>query len=176
MSVNEQVVCCYHGTTRENGEKIKKERCFMESNRKNEWLGKGAYFFASKEDALWWVEHARFVGKEMEVLECRLKYDDGNCLNLDNEETYEQMVSFLTKRMGRSCVDVRWLKSAQQQERQCYFCNALQKYIPTISVRSFTFPANFSRNDPYDFGFHTRKQICVVNQSIIKEINGELWR
>lgn len=48
MSGNEQMVSCYHGTTRENGEKIKKERNFRESNRKNEWLGKGTYFLQVK--------------------------------------------------------------------------------------------------------------------------------
>lgn len=112
----------------------------------------------------------------MEVLQCRLVFEDSTWLDLDSEETYVQMTSFLTERMKVRKVDIRWLQYADQRERQCYFCNALQKYIPTISVRSFTFPANFSRNDPFDFGFHTRKQICVVDQSIIKEVNGERWR
>lgn len=175
MSV-EREITCYHGTRKDSAEKILKEHLFLPSDGENEWLGRGIYFFQEKEDALWWNSHVRFHGQKMEILEVKLKFPEDSWLDLDNRTAKHAMTSFLQERLRRMPHQIQNLIKMDRYKRQCFFCNNLQNYIPEIKIRSFNFPANFQRNNPFDFGFSTRKQFCVVEQSIIKVVNGQKWR
>ncbi len=175
MSI-ERKITCYHGTSKNNAEKILKEQIFLESDRETDWLGRGIYFFEEKEDALWWNSHSRFIGQKMEILEVELEFPEDSWLDLDDRGTKRSVTSFVQERLRHKPLQLQNLIEMDRYKRQCFFCNYLQNYIPEIRIRSYNFPAKFQSNNPFDFGFSTRKQFCVVEQSIIKVVNGQKWR
>lgn len=168
---------CYHGTTSEDAKKIMLNREFINSNKDNEWLGIGAYFFHEKKDAQWWTTHKRFKGQDTSVLGCLLQVNENEILDLDDQETLRNMkksvILFLAKSKGMGAN----MEDMKEHERQCFFCNTVQKLLPQISLRSFTFSPPFRQSNLSDFGFsEKKKQYCVVKQRIITSISEETRR
>lgn len=165
-------IVCYHGTTTENMIKIKSNHHFIESTKDTEWLGKGIYFFHEKKDAHWWTTHSRFKGQQTSVLTCTLQVEKYEILDLDDPKTLRNMQKRMYAVLKKSTdIGVKMAKM-EEHERQCLFCNLIQKLMPEISLRCFSFSTPFDSENPRDFGFSVKqKQYCVVKQNIIKSIN-----
>lgn len=165
----------YHGTTRNNAEKIVVEQRFCESNRDTEWLGKGVYFFAYIAHAKWWTTHSRYSKHITAVLDADLKYADEEMLDLDDPDVLDFVDEFVaeavriaenagTISMGK--VDLRGQHN--DFKRWNFVCNTVKETIPEIGIISYTFrpkcpigPSGYAQN---------QKQLCVSNHNIIGEI------
>ena len=66
----------FHGTNINSAEKILKENRFRPSTKPDEWLGKGIYFFADPQDAMWWCRaYKRLEEKDSAILRVEIKAD-----------------------------------------------------------------------------------------------------
>lgn len=165
----------YHGTTKASATLIKNQKQFQNSDKDTEWLGKGAYFFAYKTNADWWTSHKRFEHQKTCVLESILEYEKEEILDLDDQETLDK-VNLLMKNVVESYQEIGMKMNRWSDEKcQCFVCNFIQKLMPMIKIRCYTFPVQQGKCVPFRFG-KNQKQYCVVDQSVIKEVDGEKWR
>ena len=66
----------FHGTNIKNAEKILGENQFRPSTKPDEWLGKGIYFFAVPEDAVWWCRtYKRLENHDSAILRVEIEAD-----------------------------------------------------------------------------------------------------
>lgn len=176
MSIQRKITC-YHGTSKANADKIVKEHLFFQSDKENEWLGRGIYFFGEKEDAHWWNSHSRFDGQEMEILEVELVCDESDILDLDDRATFLEVNNLVGEMLRSTPANGVNLENKSKHQRQCFFCNYVQTLVPQIKIRTYTFSTPFYKNNLTDFGFSKKqKQYCVVDHEVIKTVNGKNWR
>lgn len=159
----------YHGTSRQQGENILKTQHFLFSCKENEWLGKGAYFFAYLQDAVEWTKHNRFSRKDTMIMSAQLSCDDEEHLDLDNPEIYEFFQEAINQIMESVHLEESFdLHSLTKEERMCLYCDILQDYYPEIKIRSYTFQKQMKRN-PFPYA-RNQKQICVVGKGVVSQI------
>ena len=162
----------YHGTTKENAEKILSEQRFYDSRKNNEWLGTGVYFFTYRKHAEWWVSTPRYNDKETRLLQAHLEYIPEQLVDLDDPTqlaSLENMAKRVATRINASdkniIADCRTVGNAK---RWCWACNLLKKLCPKIGIIIYTFPQPYIN---YVSGFYSnQRQICVSNHSIIKSV------
>lgn len=89
----------YHGTTIESADKIIATGAFNFSNKEEEWLGKGVYFFEDDiEQAVRFCTKARNY-PNYSVLKSEITAN--RCINLDNSEAMEKILDISNKIKGR---------------------------------------------------------------------------
>lgn len=162
----------YHGTTLSNAENILSENRFVPSNKKNEWLGTGVYFFAYLGHAKWWIEASRYKEKETCILKAGLEYSDEQLLDLDDPEVLSEVEEVIKTAIGitnkrgayKGAVDV----DGNQHMKWNFVCNLYRQINTDIGITMYTFPTK----KMFDFiGYkQTQRQICVSDPSIIKSI------
>ena len=163
----------YHGTTLDNAVKIVADQEFIDSNKDNEWLGTGVYFFAYKAHAEWWIGHERFQGKETRVLKAELKYREEQLLDLDNPAMQEIANSVLKSAITTANAKGEKLMSVDldklPSDKRCNIaCNLVRFLCPEYGITSYTYTVKCK---PGIMGFkQTQKQICVSDHSIIGKI------
>jgi len=162
----------YHGTTLENAILIKESQEFKFSNKDTEWLGAGAYFFAYKAHAEWWITHNRFADTETEILCATLEYDNDQLLDLDDPDQLA-MLEMLTKAAVREVntyfQDTTKAKIQTPEWIWCFTCNLIRKLSPEIGIIMYTFPDRKGLY-PYSRFRGSQKQLCVSDHSIIRNI------
>lgn len=162
MAQNKQTA--YHGTSVAAAANIRKEQHFRESEKDNEWLGSGVYFFAHRVLAQRWTK-----GKG-DVLTVALEYDDRELLDLDDQEQLDalnQMMETLNERL-QDQIKIKPGDKAGDARFWCFSCNMYRDLHPEVGITSYT----FSRDNPIGpsrFPSNAR-QICVSNHRIITSI------
>lgn len=171
--MNKNNMIGYHGTTRDNAEKIVSQQSFIDSDRENDWLGRGVYFFAYKLHASWWVTHRRYQGKKVEILEAELQYTDEQMLDLDDPEQLsilDDIVKYAVENANSSEGSIGAdLKTPQ--EHGCFACNLIKKLNPSIGIIVYTFRDSGKRSEyEYIKLSGNQRQICVSDHSIIANV------
>lgn len=163
----------YHGTTRAQALRMVNERFFPNSDRKNEWLGKGIYFFAYKEHASWWISHSRYVGQETAIVVADLRYTKEQLLDLDDpaqlqilDDIVREAVEFSDRSKDSTGAEIK-----TKQQNWCFACNLIKQLCPEIGIIMYTFRDSGKRSY-YTYSRLTgnQKQICVSEHSIITNV------
>ena len=163
----------YHGTTAENAEKILKDQRFLDSNKNNEWLGKGVYFFAYRGHAEWWISQKKYREKNTAVLQAKLEYEDNQLLDLDDPEQLKRLDQFIKiyvdklNKLKDRTLKIEWSKQTLEQ-RICASCNLLKQYEQNIGIIIYTY--FWDRLDDNSKFRINQRQFCVNEHSIITTI------
>lgn len=162
----------YHGTTSCAAERILEEGCFKHSDRDNDWLGTGSYFFAHRIHAERWTEHSRYSGKETQVLEAVLAYTSEQLLDLDDPEVLEhvnQVVKAAIEKLNSSGEQgaVVNLNLLGKMQKWCTVCNIYRKLNTDIGITVYTFSGRVTEVSGYR---ENQRQICVSDDSIVVSI------
>ena len=163
----------YHGTTRENAEIIVSSQHIIESDRNNDWLGRGVYFFAYKEHAFWWISHTRYTGQETRILSSDLEYNDEQILDLDDPKELETLDSLMKAAITASNLSDNPTAANldTKQKRWCFACNLIKNLQPQIGIIVHTFRDSGKRVQyKYSEFYGSQRQICVSNPVIITNI------
>lgn len=164
----------YHGTIQENANKILSEKRFHESNRENDWLGRGVYFFAYLYHAKWWITHSRFQGKETSILQAALEYDKEQLLDLDDPENIavmEELVKNAVEKGANTSNSVSAdVLSVEKSKRWCFACNLYKHLFPEVGIIKYTFSPNKNRTKQYSGFGENQQQMCVSRPEIIRSI------
>ena len=169
----------YHGTTLSAAETILKTKVFHDSTKDREWLGKGVYFFAYKQDAITWAiaqtERPENGGELPAVLSSRLVFCPEQLLDLDDPAALENMHTFL-KKVGyivqkHISADCAELTGHALWKQWCFNCELYKKLNPKIGIIVYTF--HFTNDYAKEFFYRNQRQICVSDHSIITNIARE---
>ena len=163
----------YHGTTRVNAELIVAEQHIKASTRTNDWLGSGAYFFAYKDHAIWWISHKRYTCVQTRILSADLEYTDNQMLDLDDPGQLRALDDIvkaaieLSEEAGEATSAVLYT----QKEKWCFACNLIRRVNPEIGIIMYTFRDSGDRRIYKHSAFYgNQRQICVSNPSIVTNI------
>lgn len=166
MAQNKQTV--YHGTSFEAAANIRKEQHFRESEKDNEWLGSGIYFFRYKGHAQRWIKNRGL--EPGDVLTATLEYDDRELLDLDDPDQREavnrEMIPLIQK-MRRSD-GIMPSKRYGKWVHWCLVCNLYRRLHPEIGIIIYTFPQ--AKKPGASWFPNNERQICVSKHEIITRI------
>lgn len=166
----------YHGTIDIYAKEIVKQSVFKESNKNNEWLGKGVYFFAMKGDAQWWAELQVakanrtdiLIGALPAIISTELQCLNENFFDLDERSNLATFDAFFAnwlyaiKRLKKGAPEFK-----SEYELACFASNLYKKCHPNITVLAYTY--NTSEKTSSGFKFKQR-QLCVSKQSDLTHI------
>ena len=167
----------YHGTTQEAADRIIAEHHFIDSNKNNEWLGTGVYFFEYKFHAEWWISVGKLKYHETSILKAELNYTKDQELDLDDPDQLnevnkivQEFVKILDAKKDGKILAAN-LSADASPEKWAFACNTARKFCPNIGIILYTFPTN--PNLPLGAsGFRqTQRQMCVSNHKIIGTIH-----
>ena len=154
----------YHGTIKEKADKIIEENHYILSNKKDEWLGKGIYFFKDRFWANYWAGR---VSKNWNGQPAILK----SLISCKNEEYFDLDSIDNRKKIEESIKDFAGTESSigapnfeNEKEMRSFYCNFYAE-LNNILVYSCNFPrAGFDA-----LGFpKAQVQYCVRDNSAIK--------
>lgn len=162
----------YHGTTSCAAERILEEGRFRHSDRDNDWLGTGSYFFAHRIHAKRWTKHSRYFGKETQVLEATLEYAPEQLLDLDDPEVLghvNQVVEVAIEKLNSSGEQgaIINLNLLSEKQKWCAVCNIYRKLNTDIGITVYTFSGRVTEISGYR---ENQRQMCVTDDSIVVSI------
>lgn len=160
----------YHKTLYMYVESIKKNG-FKPSNKDDDWLGLGVYFWDNIENAKWWNVGTGSIIKDC-IIECELKCDMNQYANLNND--MYKLDLFCKKYMN----EIRKNKSPRPKfknnnQKKKFFCD-LYCIKNNLSILSFEFEHDIINMAGFKIDTKKRRQICVRNPELIQilSING----
>ncbi|UXV47990.1 hypothetical protein MUA24_02070 [Staphylococcus aureus] len=158
----EQKIIGYHGTSEKAALNIIKTRQFKKSDKKNEWLGKGVYFYELLEKAQWWCQKK----SNPTIIEANILVSSEKLLNLDNTPELDQLARFI-KEMNES--DHQFVFSEDKTERRCQLLNIYMEYYGYhVIIGTFVSTNKKYKKELNEIGYtRTEKQICVHNTDCI---------
>lgn len=162
----------YHGTLDFKADLILKSG-FIHSNKDNEWLGFGIYFFTNFNDAESWAknelrkEKNRNKGYNSAVIEALVECDDASYCDLDVKSNFDimfkEVIDLLRGLKGRNSTNLT------EAQMRCIACNWFAEKHK-IKVYNFTFPRIYHN----EIGFpeiRLQQQFCVRESSILKSLS-----
>ena len=162
----------YHGTLDFKAKQILKEE-FIPSDKNNEWLGFGIYFFTKYSDAKSWAQNElnkekyKNKGYNPAVLKAIVNCEEELYYDLDIKENLDRMMKeTLDVIKGLSGRNSTKLTDAQMR---CAACNWFAKKHK-VKVYNFTFPRKYYN----EIGFPTiveQQQFCVRDHKLIKKLS-----
>lgn len=160
----------YHGTSLSQANSILKTG-FRDSCGDDEWLGKGAYFFAHKSHAIIWATtHLNSKYKSQPSVVCaQLIYNDEQILDIDNPDHHKFLFDFVryTQEKSKNSIFAD-LSNLSHKKQWCLICNVFKEMYPGIGIIVYTFPYNPKDSSYNNTVFSQRqRQICVNNHAII---------
>ncbi len=166
----------YHGTTQEAAEHIIAEHNFIDSNKNNEWLGSGVYFFEYRLHAEWWISVGRLKWQETSILKAELNYTKDQELDLDDpaqlnelDRIVQEYVKLLCGKKDGKKIAAKLLGNTSP-EKWAFACNTVRKLQPNIGIILYTFPTNPNLKLGVSGFRQTQRQMCVSNHAIIGTI------
>lgn len=153
----------FHTTTSKNARQIDTTKNFRPSNKLNEWLGEGVYFWLTYTDAMYWFEKSYTGINEMCIISVKLSLDRDKILDLDSPEDMNILVDFANTYNNEMIKMSKKLPVfTSSHEQRCFYCNLYKrKYALDAIIFSFSQEYNV-------VGFAVkRKQICVHNNKTI---------
>lgn len=167
MATMKQTV--YHGTTEKAAQDIVKTQEIWDSEKNNEWLGKGAYFFPYFEHALYWIKRQELLPGC--VVDAELEFAADSLLDLDDPAQMRQMNEELKEFYERTGQHISIHLPKEKKELWkiwCLGCNTYRKLHKEIGIISYTFPQKkYSLVSGYR---GNERQICVSNHKLIKKL------
>lgn len=155
----------YHTTSREDAKKIK-ENGFRLSEKNNEWLGAGIYFWEQYSDAIWWKQYVKGSLKENNtILKYNLKCDEKFFLDLTDKKKMEEYLNFV-KKFNKEKFKKKKIKFKNKEQYRNYYLNI---YAEQNEFKILTY--DFENEKYHKGGFLVRVvQYCVKDNSCLKEI------
>lgn len=154
----------YHGTTKNNANKIVKENRFKISNNKDEWLGKGIYFYEKYSDAVKWETKDKHHSDA--VLHVIVEIDDNEYIDFDSDKGKE----LFARMMGIIKSQNVEIRSNSAQINQCSTMNYIWENVPEVQAVFASFPTEPSIY-PVMLQYRSlRREFCVRNNDVIKDI------
>ncbi|MGV3043499.1 hypothetical protein [Staphylococcus rostri] len=152
----------YHGTTLDNALSIVRNSDFKKSNKDNEWLGHGVYFFELYEKAEWWVSKRN----KPAIIETKILVPEKYYLDLDKPSEVDKLGEFIKfiEESGKKFT----VKGDETQKR----CAVINLYMQSCGFKVIS-ATLLSTNKKYkkqlnSIGFHrSEKQICVHDTQCI---------
>jgi len=158
----------FHGTSKASADMILLDKRFLPSNREDEWLGKGIYFFEDDPDqAIDWCVRARKY-KEWAILKTIIEAQE--VLDLTRKREWDMFLSIIKQLQGK----MKQTKYKGKRLLNGVAINFICQQFPYEVVRAvFLVPG---RSYPYDITNipPVQIQICVKEERCIKSI--EQWR
>jgi hypothetical protein len=152
---------CYHGTSQENWNKIRKEGRFRKTA--NGWFGTGVYFYLGNPDmAIFWCRK-RYPDKKKAVLRILLSFDEDEILDIrdpnskDSRLCYRELNNYTTQ-LENKIVDVRGKQSKLDSIILDYMCKKYHK--KAIIANSITLNKYFTR-------IPNGTEVCVIDENLI---------
>lgn len=161
----------YHKTLYIYVDSIKKDG-FKPSNKDDDWLGLGVYFWDDIENAKWWRAGTGSVIKNC-IIECELKCNMNQYANLNDEmEKFDTFCKNYMKEIRKNKLPRPIFKNNNQKKK--YFCD-LYSIKNNLSILSYEFEHDIINTAGFKIGIKKRRQICVRNPKLIQilSINGE---
>lgn len=158
----------YHATLTKNKESIMNEG-FKPSNKDDDWLGEGIYFWDDIKNAEWWNRKSKAISKCVFI--CNLTCNLINYLDLDNKVEMDKLNVF-SKRYMNEMIKKSHKKPVFKNNNQIrkFFCD-IYCSKNDISILSFTFKHDIINEAGFKTGTLGRKQICVRELSCISIID-----
>lgn len=160
----------YHGTSQKAAKSIEETQEIHDSQKNDEWLGHGAYFFVYPGHAIRWIYRNTKL-QPGKIIKAKLEFKPDQLLDLDDPDQLEQMNKELLefcKKIGRR-ISIKWPESKEKLHRiWCWGCDTYRELHREIGIICYTFAQN-----KYAFAPHyhyTEKQLCVSNHQLIKEL------
>ena len=172
-----KILNCYHGTSKENAEKILSMRIYKESGSE-EWLGRGVYFFENDpSQAHKFVKaYKRLSDESIEVLETDLRITENDVmldlLTDEDRDFIEQYEKKIQNRLSEKAAsgNMYW------NHREAYVLDFLFEKSPYALVKAaYKIPKKESKEG---FGYHPVhiqvcvKQACCIMKDTIKIYEG----
>jgi hypothetical protein len=154
----------FHGTTRENADKILQSGKFKISRGSHQWLGDGVYFFVNDmKQACDFCKRARPY-QDFVILKSRIEVNI--LLDLDDVETFNMFSAFAKRIMNRT---KRKGNNNSSELSNAKIINAIYKIWPFDAVKA-TFRVPKRKPAPGTNIYPSQVQICVRNLECIKSI------
>ena len=136
---------------------------FYKSNKNNEWLGEGVYFWDCEENALWWRKKSNTIKRCIFI--CDLKCKLSNYLDLDNE--MDKFETYLKKYLKDS-YKIKSAKPKFKNMDECrkFFCDLYCSHN-NICILSHTFDHDIINAFGFKINTEKRRQICVRDTDCI---------
>lgn len=167
----------FHATTKANAKSILFRHIFIDSNKRNEWLGRGFYFFAYFADAEQWCKTRKDLrGKETCILKADLKYNSDQLFDLDNPadlKTLEDILRKVDEINKEARIPLTITRNASWEERICAACNLVKVFYPNVGIIIYTFSNKQDTEFQNKFFPQRQRQMCVSDHSIIHNIRME---
>lgn len=144
---------------------------FYTSNKNDDWLGEGVYFWDNETNANWWKKDTGIFKKCIFI--CDLRCPIANYINLDLE--MEKFESYL-KEYLRSSYGKRLAKPKFKNSNECkkFYCD-LYCSKNDICILSFSFVHDIISKFGFKIGTIKRRQICVRNPAYITINDVKEW-
>ena len=171
----------YHGTTKENCNKIKASKGFKCKHRPDHWLGDGIYFFVNDYNAAnWWAGCAckRNNSNRKSVLKFNLKMKMLNLLDLDSNEDgfkFNQFISDLKDNnvnISLNNEDKNYIKQHPNRIQLVYRSKYIKLYCEEMSeVKAVKYTFSFKNKSRYYLNLiglrNHETQLNIVDRSLI---------
>lgn len=158
----------FHSTTQKNAEKIKNNG-FLPSEKNNEWLGKGVYFWCQYNDALFWVSNSHKKVNEMCIISVDILEKNEYVLDLDIYDNMKKLEEFVINFNHENYEKGQTFDFNSAEQLRCFYCEMYKIYYKVnIISYSFTIKGNNCCGFP-----QTRRQFCVSNTDCITITNYE---
>lgn len=184
--MNEKVMLkCYHGTKKENQQKILKEGFKLSEACKGHWLGKGIYFYTNLYYALEWViignnKYKDFIANGA-ILEANINCSDYELLDLNDPIGYKFYLEIIeiikekfpekVNKIKNNDGDIEIIRLIEKIEKQIN-----EDYISKFDILKADYPKDIykkgNKKRTGDFLPCIQEQICVKNKNAIENING----
>ncbi|WP_239774584.1 hypothetical protein [Mammaliicoccus sp. N-M50] len=151
----------YHGTTRDSASSIILNN-FEKSDKNNEWLGHGVYFYELYEKAEWWGSRK----EEPAIIKSNIIVPAKHYINLDKPSEEDKLGEFI-RFIENS--DEKLMSSGDEIVKRCKLMNLYMRY-GDFKVISATFISTNRKYKQYldSIGYvRTEKQICVHDTECI---------
>lgn len=152
----------YHGTTRDCADQILREKRFIPSIGKDEWLGKGIYFYREYRDALGWQLKNSAVQAEV-VLHAVIYVPDDAYLDFDTDDGLHMMRETI-----RYLQNHKYIPDANAQVNQCAVMNLIWDTSPALQLLLASFASERTQIRMLTDARERRREFCVrSNDSIL---------
>ncbi|KGF03410.1 hypothetical protein [Anaerococcus lactolyticus] len=157
----------YHATSTFRAMNIKSRTDFKASESKEEWLGKGVYFWDELINAKWWSKVRKFYNHRR-IFKCQLECNDIYFLDLDKTEDctiyknfinkFESYVDKLSYELKERSIDYKF---KSEKEIRCFYLDAFKELNKIKMIgRSFDVEGGIGADDGIVL---RRRQICVTD-------------
>lgn len=179
---NIDVFTCFHGTTQENANKIKRDKSFIVKSRNNHWLGNGVYFYIRDyEQARWWsfntIKLAERHGESNlnpQVIQLKARISTDLLLDLDSEtdrqklECLWEIITYYSSNLNFIGIEDKKCES----NRHVFTCSLIDTFIEFKGYQAVKYTFKGHQIGYSDFTDNSGiechgQQLSIFDQSVI---------